>query len=118
MIMAKKAYPVLCNNILAMTDNSMMVLQGSLDSQKDVPRSHSEVCPSSHAGDQAINIKVEEFSDTEDSKDPVPITVIGLRAEHEVSCMSLFTIRHILHIELPVFFLNCICHTKLLQCFE
>jgi hypothetical protein len=77
-----------CINIIAITDNSMMVLQDSLDSQKDVSGSHSEACSSlSLSGLQADNIKVEEFSDIEDSNDPVPITVVGIKVEHEVSCM-------------------------------
>jgi hypothetical protein len=44
---AMKVYPVLCNNIIAMTDKGMMVLQNRLGSQKDVPGSHSEACASS-----------------------------------------------------------------------
>jgi hypothetical protein len=61
-----------------------------LDSQKDEPGSHSEACPSlSEDGDHSVNIKVEEFSDVEDRKDPVPVTVVGIKVEHEVSCMSL-----------------------------
>jgi hypothetical protein len=116
MEMAMKVCPVVCNNIIAVTE---VVLQNCLDSQKDEPRAHSEACPSSSPdGVQAVNIKVEEFSDVEDREDPVPVTVVGIRAEHEVSCMSVFTIRPILHIELPILFLNCICHAKLLQCFE
>ncbi|PNF36704.1 hypothetical protein B7P43_G13310 [Cryptotermes secundus] len=51
---------------------------------KDEPSSHSEACPSwSHDGDQAVNIKVEEFSDIEDGEKPVPMTVVGIKAEHE-----------------------------------
>ncbi|XP_023704688.1 uncharacterized protein LOC111862998 isoform X4 [Cryptotermes secundus] len=51
---------------------------------KDEPGSHSEACPSlSHDGDQAVNIKVEEFSDIEDGEDPVPMTVVGIKAEYE-----------------------------------
>lgn len=61
-----------------------------MNSQKDEPRSHSETHPSSsHDGDQAVKIKVEEFSDIEDREDPMPMTVVGMRAEHEVSCMAL-----------------------------
>jgi hypothetical protein len=59
-----------------------------LDSQKDEPGSHSEACASSSEdGDHSFNIKVEEFSDVEDRKDHVPITFVGVKAEHEVSCM-------------------------------
>jgi hypothetical protein len=61
-----------------------------LDSQKDVPGSHSDACASSHHdGDQAVSIKVEEFSNMEDEKDPAPMTFIEIKAKHEVSCMSL-----------------------------
>jgi hypothetical protein len=88
-VMAMNVCPVLCNNVIAITDDSMMVLQNCLDSQKDVPGSHSEACSSwSLNGVQAVNIKVEAFSDIEDSKNSVPITVVGIKAEHEVSCMS------------------------------
>jgi hypothetical protein len=90
MVMAMKAYPVLCNNIIAMTNNGMVVLQNCVDSQKDEPGSHSEACPSSsHDGDQAVNIKVEEFSDVDNGEDPLPMTIVGIKVEHEVSCMSL-----------------------------
>jgi hypothetical protein len=110
-----KAYPVLCNNITAMTDDGMMVLQKCLDIKKYLPGSHSEGCASSsHSGAQAGNIKVEEFSDIEDRKDPVPMTVVGIKAEHEVSCMSLCPLLGISqsYPELPVLSLICICFTK------
>jgi hypothetical protein len=84
---AMKVYPVLCNDIIAVTDKGMMLLQNRVDSQKDVPGSHSEAHGSSSLGDdQAVNIKVEEVSDMEDGEDPVPMTVVGIKAEH-VSCM-------------------------------
>jgi hypothetical protein len=97
----------------------MMVLQNHLDSQKDVPGSHSEACLSSpQDGVQAVNIKVEEFSDIEDGEDLVPMTVVGIKAEHVVSCMlplcPLLGISES-HPELPVLFLVCICHTNLLS---
>jgi hypothetical protein len=60
-------------------------------SQKDEPCSHSEACPSwSHDDDPAVNIKVEEFSDIEDVEKPAPMTAVGIKAEHEVSCMPQF----------------------------
>jgi hypothetical protein len=99
----------------------MLVLQNCLHSQKDVPGSHSEACASSsHDGDQAVSIKVEEFSDIEDREDPVPMTFVGVKAEHEVSFMSLCPLFGILssHPELPVLFLICICYAKLLQSSE
>jgi hypothetical protein len=116
--MAMKACPVLCIIVITMTDNGMMVLQNCLDSQKDEPGSHSEACPSwSHDGAQAVNIKVEEFSDVEDRKDPVPMSVVGIKAEHEVSCVSLCPLLGISRSQpgFPAPFVICICHTKLLE---
>jgi hypothetical protein len=85
-----------------------------LNSQKDEPGSHSEACASSLGDVHAVNIKVEEFSDIEDMEDPVPMTAVVIKAEHEVSCMSLCPLLGIyrLHPELPVLFLACICHKK------
>jgi hypothetical protein len=60
-----------------------------LYSQKDIPGSHSETCASSSHSDQAVNIKVEEVSDSEDGEDPVPMTFVEIKAEREVSYMSL-----------------------------
>jgi hypothetical protein len=80
-----------------MTDKGMVVPQDSLDSQKDLPGLRSEACASSSLdGVQAVNIKVEDFSDIEDRKDSLPMTVVGIKAEHEVSCMCVSTVRHIL----------------------
>jgi hypothetical protein len=80
---------VLCVDITAITDKGMVVLQNCLDSQEEVPGLHSEACSSlSLNGVQAVDIKFQEFLDIEDSEDPVPMTVIGLKAECEVSCMS------------------------------
>jgi hypothetical protein len=89
MEMAMKVYPVLCNNTIALTDKGMVVLQNRLDSQKDVPGLHSESCASSSlSGVQPLKIKLEELSDMEDREDHVPMTVVGIKVEHEVSCMS------------------------------
>jgi hypothetical protein len=119
MEMPMKVYPVVCNNIIAMSDKGMVVLQNRLYSQKDVPGSHIETCGSSSPnGVQAVNIKVETFSEIEDRKDSVPVTAVGIKAEHEVSCMSplcpLLGISES-HPEFPVLFLIGICYTKLLQ---
>jgi hypothetical protein len=87
--MELKCYPVMCSNITAMTDKGMMVLQNHLELQEDVPGSYNEACSSLSLSDiQAVNIKVEEFSDIEDSEDTVPMAVEGIKAEHEVSCVS------------------------------
>jgi hypothetical protein len=66
----------------------MVVLQNCLDSQKDVPGSHCEARASSSHSVQAVNIKVEEVSDVEDEEDPVPMTFMEIKFEHEVSYMS------------------------------
>jgi hypothetical protein len=87
MVMAMTAYPILYNNIISVTDNGMVVLQNSMDSQKDEPGSHSEACLSSPHGDHTINVKDEDISDMEDGEDPVSVTV-GIKAEHEVSGIS------------------------------
>jgi hypothetical protein len=96
----------------------MVVSQNRLDSQKEVPCLHSEACPSSsHDGVQAVNIKVEEVSDVEDVEDPIPMTFVEIKAEHEVSCMSLCPLLGVCqsHPVLPVLILICICYTELLQ---
>jgi hypothetical protein len=92
MEMPMKAYLVLYNNVIAMTDNSMVILQNCLYSQKDVPGSHVEaLASSSHDGVQGVNIKVEESSDigVVEEEDPVPMRAVGIKVEHEVSSMSL-----------------------------
>jgi hypothetical protein len=38
----------------------------------------------------AMGVKVEEVSDVEEEEDPVPITFTKIKAEPEVSCMSLY----------------------------
>jgi hypothetical protein len=69
-----------------------------LNSQDDVAGSHGEAyaspCSDVH---QAISIKVEEFSDVEDGEEPMPMTFIGIKAEHEVSCMSMSPLLGISH---------------------
>jgi hypothetical protein len=113
-----KAYPALCHNVIAITDKGMVVLQNHLDSQTDGPGSHSEALASpSHDVVHAVNIKVEEFSDLGVREDPVPMTVVGIKAEHEVSYLSLYPLCGICqsHPELPVLSLICKRHTKLLQ---
>jgi hypothetical protein len=118
MVLAMKGYPVLCNNVIATTDNVVVVLQNCVDLQKDEPGLHSEASPSSSEdGDQAVNIKVEDSSDIEDRENPMPMTVVGIKAEHEVSCMSLCPLLGISRSQLgfPAPFVMCICHAKLFQ---
>lgn len=92
--MAMQAYTGLCSNITAVTDDSMVVLQDCLDSEKDGSVSCSEACSSSsHSGAQAINIKVEEIQAMEDRENPVSVSFGGLGAEHEVRCLFWNTAR-------------------------
>lgn len=65
----------------------MTILQNSMDFLKVEPGSSSEIYPSSHNGGQVSDIKVET-SDTEEVEDPLLITLPGIKAESEVSCMS------------------------------
>jgi hypothetical protein len=73
-----------------MADKYAMVLQNCMDLQKHAPGPCSETfAASSHDANQAVNIKVEEVSDVEvEEERPVPMTFIGIKAEHEVSCVS------------------------------
>jgi hypothetical protein len=49
----------------------------------------TEMCPaSSHDAYQDIGIKAEVLSDVEEEEDPVPITFPEVKAEPEVSCVS------------------------------
>jgi hypothetical protein len=43
---------------------------------------------SSHDVSHAVIIKTEEFSDAEEVEEPVPVTFPGIKAEPEVSCVS------------------------------
>jgi hypothetical protein len=50
---------------------------------------HSEICPtSSHDACLASSIKAEVLSDAEAEEDPVPLTFVGIKAEPEVSSVS------------------------------
>jgi hypothetical protein len=58
-------------------------------SQKGVPGLCSETCTSpSPDGNGGINVKSEEVSDVKVEEDPVPISFPRIKAEREVSCMS------------------------------
>jgi hypothetical protein len=61
-----------------------------MDFLKIEPVSISDTCPTtSHDGYQITDIKVEEASDTQEVEDPLLITLPEIKAEHEVSGMSL-----------------------------
>jgi hypothetical protein len=64
------------------------VLQNSAVTGK-VQGLHSEVCTtSSHDAYSTIRVKDEVFSDAEEEY-PVPLTFVGIKAESEVSCVSI-----------------------------
>jgi hypothetical protein len=73
-----------------MTVENMMVLQNCTDIKKEVRDELVETYPVSHDASQAMNIKVEEFSDIEEEEDPVPITFPEIKVEPEVSCTYLY----------------------------
>jgi hypothetical protein len=64
----------------------MMVLQNYTDFGNAVPGPCAETCTTSHDATQAMNINSEVVSD----EDPVQITLPEIKAEPEVSSMSLY----------------------------
>jgi hypothetical protein len=70
-----------------MIDMGVVLLQNYMDLQKDIRGSRSETCPASLDASQFISVKLEDVSDIEEEKDPVPLNVSGIKTEHEVSCM-------------------------------
>jgi hypothetical protein len=70
-----------------MSDEGMVVLQDCTDFLKVEPGLISETCPLSLDGNQVIDVKVEEASDTHKVEDPLLITLPGIKVECEVSYM-------------------------------
>jgi hypothetical protein len=73
-----------------MIDENVMVLQNYTDLEKDALGPCGETYPTSVDANQAKNIKAEEVSDTEEEEDPLPTTFLKMKAEAEVSSMSLY----------------------------
>jgi hypothetical protein len=70
-------------------DNLLVVLQNGTDLENGLPGLCSETCRvSSQDTDQVMHIKVDEVSGLQD-KVPVVVTWQAIKAEHEVSFMSL-----------------------------
>jgi hypothetical protein len=95
----------------------MVVLQNCTNLLKVVPGSCSETnLTSSHDGNQVINIKVEKVTDIqEEEEDPLLTEFPVIKAEHEVSCMSVCTFLGTFQkcVGLPVVYLITIClHVK------
>jgi hypothetical protein len=68
-----------------MIDSSIMVLQNCKDFLKGEPDSSSETCITTHDGNQVIDVKVEEVSDTQEVEDPLLTTLPEIKSEREVS---------------------------------
>jgi hypothetical protein len=66
-----------------MIDKDVMVLQ-------NYTNSHGEMYPAWHHASEAMSVKTEEVSDAAGEEDPLRITVQEIKAEPEVSCMSLY----------------------------
>jgi hypothetical protein len=85
-----KVYTFSCNaDSIGMIHISMVVLQKCTDILKDEPGLCSETCLTAHDGNQAIDVKFQKGSDIEEEDDPVAITFPALKAEQEVSCVSM-----------------------------
>lgn len=67
-----------------------VVLQRYTDSESILEGPYGETYPACHDGDQAMNVKTEDMSATKPEVDPVPITFQKIKAEPQVSCMSLY----------------------------
>ena len=70
-------------------------MYGCLQSRTPVPQIEpslcSDMCPAtSHDGSQCINVKVEEGLEAEVGEDTEPVSFIDIKAESEVSCVSVF----------------------------
>jgi hypothetical protein len=71
-----------------MIDKGVVLLQNYMDLRKDIHGSCSETSPLSHDANQIISVKIEDVSDIEEEKDPVPFIYSRIKTEHVVSCMS------------------------------
>jgi hypothetical protein len=79
-------------------------LQKSNDLPEVIPVSCAEEHPTtSHEGTEVINIKVEEGTDVQRRVVPVPITFALIKAENEVSSVSVLS--HITHVSPNIIFL-------------
>jgi hypothetical protein len=64
-------------------------LQNDVDVEKDLPGSCNETCPMpSPDANQVTIVKVEEVTDLQEESVPEPVPWHAVKAEHEVSCIS------------------------------
>jgi hypothetical protein len=73
-----------------MIDKGMMVLQSYTNSENILMGPYGETYPACHDANQAMNVKAEEVSDVEEEVHPLPIAIQEIKAEPEVSCVSLY----------------------------
>jgi hypothetical protein len=95
-----------------MIDNHLMGLQNDTEVENDVAGLFSETCPvSSQDADLVMSMKVEEVSGLQEEDVPMPTIWQAVKAEHEVSCMSLCPLanRFDKYTEFPAVFLISIC---------
>jgi hypothetical protein len=81
-------FHVWCFTVLI--DKNLMVSQNYSSAENVLVGPYGETYPACHDANQAMNIKAEDISDAAEEEDPVPITVLEMKAECEVSCMSLY----------------------------
>jgi hypothetical protein len=74
-----------------MIDRGILLLQNCRELLELVPSSGREAHLTSYDGNEVISVKVEEG---EKEKEPVRITFPPMKAEHEVSCMSMYLLLH------------------------
>jgi hypothetical protein len=67
-----------------------MVLQDYTNSENILLGPYGEIYPASHDAIQAMNVKAEEVSESQEAVDPAQITLQGMKAEPQVSCICLF----------------------------
>jgi hypothetical protein len=96
-----------------MIDKDMMVLQNYTNSESVLVGPYGETYPASHDANQALNVKAEAVSDAEEGEDPVRKTIQEIKAESEVSCMSISTVRQLSEICRNA---NCLCDIHVCVC--
>jgi hypothetical protein len=68
-----------------MTDKYMMILQNYTNSEKVLVGPYGETYPAGHDANQALIIKADEDSDSQEEADPLQITVQDIKSELDVS---------------------------------
>jgi hypothetical protein len=112
MVIVTQVYHLMQLYNKGMHDNLLVVLQNATDLEKRLSGSCSETCPvSSQDADLVMSMKVEEVSGLQEEDVPMPTIWQAVKAEHEVSCMSLCPLANRFDrcAELPAVFLISMC---------